>query len=420
MYHLKNARLIDGTGREPQTGTSLLVDDAGQIEAIGEALNVPPDSDYETLDLQGKTVIPGLIDCHVHITVNPDTNVPKPRISTIPIRDKAYWKSRILIYTLQACRETLHAGFTTIRDLAAYNDLIFPLRDSINAGESEGPRIIASGHCLAHTGGHGTEAGIYEDWAIVADGADALLHATRYQLAAGADVIKIMGGSRAALSPPYRGGPGYSTAEMRVVVEEAHAAGYKVATHAHTSITGIKNTIRAGVDTLEHGYPLDDEAIDLLLEHETILCPTLSVFPRAVQAIEAGNWTYPGSEPYIYRSVDLSAEAFAKAVQAGVKVAMGTDAGMPYVMHGGSGYEIALMVDYGMTPMQALVASTRNAAEALGLLDKIGTLEADKNADLVVVDGDPLEDITILQSPPLLVMKDGEIAVNRLEEIVYS
>ena len=254
---------------------------------------------------------------------------------------------------------------------------------------------MATGACITHTGGHGLETD--NDMSILADGPHEVFRAVRQQITAGADAIKLMGGTRPALSPPFRGRPGYTTEEMKPGVDESHRAGLKVAVHAHSSTEGIKYSIAAGVDSLEHGFPLDDEAAEMLVERGTYLVPTLAVNPAAIQAIEEGFWTFPGSEDQIYRMRDFALESMALAKERGVKVALGTDAAMPLVMHGDNAWEFELMVEHGLTPMESILAGTRNAAENIGLLDEIGTIEVGKQADLVVVDGDPLENISVLR-----------------------
>ena len=406
MLLLKNARVIDGNGGAPLDRQSILIRD-GRIAEIAPAASLPAFSDATEIDLSGKTLLPGFIDCHVHIMGNPDPRL-SPRPSNVPIRDAAYLKGRALLQSVQACRNTLHAGFTTIRDLGAPNE-VFALRDSLYAGELVGPRLLSAGKGITHTGGHGTEYS--NDMAHVADGADEVLKAIRYQAVAGADAIKIIGGTRPALSPPFRGRAGYTTDELIPGVEEAHQAGLKVAAHAHSHTEGIKNCIRAGVDSIEHGFPLDEEAADMMAERGTFLCPTLSVVPAAAQAIEEGLWTYPGSEEQVKRMETYARNTIALAKQAGVRVALATDAAMPLVFHGDNAHEFELMVEYGLSPMESIIAGTRNAADNIGLLDDIGTVEVGKSADLVVVDGDPLQDIDILRDGARIkiVMKAGAV-----------
>ncbi len=411
MQLLTNARLLDGTGAPPRPNQAVLID-GNRIVGVGAEASLNPPPNTPRIDLQGKTLLPGLIDCHVHIWGNPDPDAKPQRQTRIPIKDNAYYKARNLLFALQAAQDTLAAGFTTIQDLMAPNDMVFPLRDAIAEGEFVGPRLRASGLCITLTGGHGTE---YPEMAIVADGPQEILKAVRQQVAAGADVIKYMGGTRAAFSPPFRGRPGYTTEEMAVGVEEAHRAGLRVHVHAHSSIEGIKNSIRAGVDSIEHGFPMDDEALEMMAERGTYLCPTLSVNPAALDIIERGRWAFPGSEKQVRYLAEQAPKMIEGAKRIGVKIALGTDAAMPGVYHGGNARELELLVEYGLTPMDALVAATRNGAENLGMLDDIGTIEEGKLADMIVVDGDPLDDIRVLKDLSCipLVIKDGAIVADR-------
>ncbi len=414
---LTNARVIDCTGAPPRSGQAVLITN-GKIAAVGAEADVRHDLPPETpvIDLAGKTLLPGFIDCHVHIMWNPDPTAPPMRFSSVPARGLGYWNSRGLLYAVNACRMTLEAGFTTIQDMMAPNDQIFALRDALAAGEFSGPRLLASGMCITHTGGHGTEMLNGQDVAYIADGPDEVFKAVRQQLNAGADVIKIMGGTRPALSAPYRGRPGYTVEEMQPAIEEAHRAGVRVASHAHSDTQGIKNCIRAGVDSVEHGFPLDEEGAVWMIERGTFLVPTLSVNPAALEAIARGIWSYKGSEAHVQRMADMAPKTIELAHRLGVKIAFGTDAAMPLVMHGGNAREFELLVEYGLTPMEALLTATRNAAQNLHLDDQLGTIEAGKIADLVVVDGDPLADIRVLQNLDCikLVFKDGQAVVNRM------
>ncbi len=267
MIFLTGVRVIDGSGNNPIDNQGVLIDDS-IIKWIGKEQDWNnPGETIEKIDLRGKTLLPGFIDCHVHILYNPD---PAAVPYSVP-----YQSQRDLLNSTNYARKTLEAGFTTVRDMMAPNELIFALRDGIAANEIEGPRILASGKCITITGGHGTQFG--PDGYIEADGEQEVLKAVRSQLRAGADLIKIMA-TRPALSKPFYGREAYQVQEIRAGVDEAHRAGVKVAAHGHSIVSGIKNAILAGVDSIEHSAPLDDEAMDLMLEHGTYMVPDFISF----------------------------------------------------------------------------------------------------------------------------------------------
>ena len=412
-FLIEGVRLIDGYG-QPSRPTSSLLIEGDQITKVGAPGSVDAASDVETLELgPNVTVLPGLIDAHVHFALNPDPTRPRPSESHLPVRDSRYLDSRTLLFAAANAEATLAAGFTTVRDVAAPNSVIFPLRDAIAEGELPGPRILASGEAITHTGGHGTEYG--PGLAVVADGAEAVVNAVRRQVAMGADVIKFIGGTRPALSPPFKGRPGHTTEEIAAGADEAHRAGLPVAVHAHSDLGGIQASIKAGVDSIEHGFPLDEETADLLAATGTFLCPTLSIVPGGREAIERGLWSYPGSEAHMGRLAQWAPAAVELAHQRGVEIVFGTDAAMPFVHHGSNAGEFALLVACGLSPMEAIVAATSTAARCLGIDDVVGTVESGKQADLLVVDGDPSDDVEILAdfARILLVIQGGEIVIDR-------
>lgn len=412
---LVNAQVIDGTGAAPFAAAVLVTD--GRIAQVGDptAFDIAPDT--PRIDLTGATLMPGFIDTHVHIWADPDPAAPPDRLSAIPVRDVAYFQARKLLFSVENARKTLESGFTTIRDLMSPDDLIFPLRDAIAAGEFPGPRILASGRCITLTGGHGMETW-YPNMGIAADGPHEVFKAVRTMITAGADCIKFMSGTRAALSPPYRGRQGHTTEEMLPGVEEAHRAGLRVAVHAQYSTEGIKNAIRAGVDSIEHGAPTDDEALMMMRDRGTFLCPTLAVYPNDPARLEARlSGALPDVARLVRQQIEVIPFMIQRAKELGVKIALGTDAGMPLVWHGGNAVEFEWLVSYGLTPMEAIVAGTRNAAENVGLLDQIGTVEAGKIADLVAFYGDPLADVRLLNQPDhvRLVMQGGKVVKEGLK-----
>ncbi|MDX2148188.1 MAG: amidohydrolase family protein [Planctomycetota bacterium] len=349
-------------------------------------------ADVVETDLRDRFVLPGLIDCHVHLTfeMGPDNAL---RVVTESTSDRAL---RGVVFA----RRTLEAGFTTVRDLGGEAEAIFALRDAINRGDVPGPRILAAGKAISVTGGHADPGnGLREDVFChvgpevgVADGPDECLKAVRMQVKRGADVIKIMatGGvlSRSAAGLAQH----FTEEELRALVAAAHSMKRKIAAHAHGT-DGINAALRAGVDSIEHGTFSDEETLRLLKEKKAWLVPTLLASATSME-----NARKPGY--YIEAVAKKAMEAgparfanFTKSVAAGVAVAFGTDSGVS--AHGQNAREFGLLVQCGMTPEQCVIAATRNAAGLLGLADEIGTLEPGKLADLIGVDGDPLRDVGV-------------------------
>ena len=389
------ARILDGTGADPAEA-DLAVED-GRIVEIGPGL----DAD-EQVDLAGKSVLPGLFDCHTHVVVS---TIDQTRNLQTPFGYRYYQAMKNL-------EATLRIGITTVRD-AGGADL--GIKQAVEDGLIRGPRMQISLSMLSQTGGHGdpwTASGAAVPFfprhpgvpETIVNGSDEMRAKVRELVRMGADVIKVAV-SGGVLSP--RDKPTHAhfrLEELKVLVEEATAAGIWVMAHAQAA-PGIKNAIRAGIRSIDHGIYLDDEAIEMMLARGTWLVPTL-VAPRGViDAAEAGAAIAEQSVAKAREVVETHRASFAKAVAAGVKVAMGTDSGV--TPHGRNLREVALMVEGGMSPMQALVATTRSAAELMGLEGQLGTLEPGKRADLVVVDGDPL-DVATLDKRIEAVYQDGE------------
>jgi imidazolonepropionase-like amidohydrolase len=387
-------RILDGTGAAP-TEADLVVED-GRIVEIGPGL----DGD-EREDLAGKTLLPGLFDCHTHVVV-----------STIDLMQTLQTPfSYHFFQAIHNLEATLRIGITTVRD-AGGADL--GIKQAVEDGLVRGPRMQISLGMISQTGGHGDAwrpSGVDLGALFVhpgvpstlVDGADEMRHKVRELVRMGADVIKVAV-SGGVLSP--RDKPTHAhfrPAELEALVEEAAAAGIWVMAHAQAA-PGIKNAIRAGIRSIDHGIYLDDEAIELMLAHGTWLVPTL-VAPRGViDAADAGAAIPEESVAKARELIDVHRASVAKAVAAGVRVAMGTDSGV--TPHGNNLRELGLMVEAGLTPMQAIEATTRSAAELMGLADELGTLEPGKRADVVVVGGDPL-DVTTLRDRIEAVYKDG-------------
>ncbi len=375
----KGFRLIDGTGKEPVENAYMLVED-DRILKIGEVDELKSTNGLVEVDLQGKTVMPGLINSHVHITMEP---IGDP--TSLMAKES---QSKTALRGVANLRKHLLSGTTFFRDVGAGYGIDFALRDAVNEGLIQGPQFLAAGRCLTMTGGHG--------WFIgrEADGVDELRKAAREQLKAGADVIKIMATGGVMTKGVEPGSPQLSMEEMAAAVEEAHKAGKKTATHAQGT-QGIKNAVLAGIDSVEHGIFLDDEVVQLMVNRGTYLVPTL-VAPYFIveNGLEAGIPKHAVDKAnYV---MDYHKESFKKAYKAGVKIAMGTDAGTPFNFHDKAPYELKLMVECGMSPMDAIVSSTKNSADLLGVLENYGTLEEGKYADFLVLNENPLENLDTL------------------------
>ncbi len=393
---LTGGTLIDGTGAAPLEQSCLLIQgDLVCAAGTSEELSIPEDA--RRLDCRGKTIMPGLIDAHVHLL-----GVTSLDTLTWMVDDPCLRTARA---TMDAWR-LLDSGFTTIRDPGTYISLF--IRNAINEGAVPGPRILSAGKVISQTGGHGDPTHHLPDgWVAdrdfcrIADGETDCRRAVREQARAGADLIKIMttGGVMSdADSPEYTQ---YSIAEISTMTDEAHAMGLKVASHAQGN-QGIINALQGGVDTIEHGTGLDSQAIELMLKTNAFLIPTLSVFHALVHRGER-----IGIKPRHLKKarslLKVHKGAFIQAWKAGVRIGLGTDFLLtPQVTNhvmGSHAEELALYVSAGLSPMDAIICATRNNAQALGIDDRIGTLIPGKQADLLVVDGDPLMDITLLQSP---------------------
>jgi imidazolonepropionase-like amidohydrolase len=390
---IRGALLIDGTGAWHEKHT--LIVEGTRIATIGPDARVKIPKGVRVIEGRGRAVLPGLIDCHVHycLDAGPDA------IRSLERDDPTVTAVKAVAHA----RATLEAGITTVRDVGSRDHISISVTRAIRAGIVPGPRTLNAGLAICMTGGHA--------WFIgrQADGPDEVLKAVREQIRAGADVIKFIA-TGGVLTPGVSPGAAQLTfEELRAGVEEATRAGRRVAAHAHGA-EGMKNAIRAGVHSIEHGTMLDNEALALFRAHKTFLVPTLSAIQSGLEHGKKG-----GMPDYAIEKcagmVDSLRANFRKAVKAGVRIAMGTDAGTPFNPHGRNAQELRRMVQLGLTPMQSIEASTRSAAILLGLEREIGTLEIGKNADLLLVDGNPLDDIAQLEEPSRLtyVLQSGLI-----------
>lgn len=396
--------LIDGTGAAPLHDAVILIR-AGRISAVGPGLAIP--SGATLIDLSRATVLPGLIDAHVHLAQRTlgDGDWQHANLTMMP--------AELALLGAAHARETLAAGFTTVRDVgsAHYGDIA--LRNAIDAGWVPGPRIVAAGVLFGITGGHcdetdGLAPGVLgreaasEDGA--ADGVDAVRRAVRTNVKYGADVIKICA-TGGVLSPTDSAGlQQYTEEEMRAIVETAKLLSRRVAAHAHGT-AGIKAAVRAGVTSIEHGSILDSEAVALMVQHGTWLVPTLMAGEQVSKLARTGRLPPAIAAKALAIAPRMDA-SFRMALRGGVKIALGTDAGV--YPHGRNAHEFALMVREGMTPMQAIQAGTLSAATLLGREHDVGSIAPGKLADLVAVSGDPLQDITRLEHV-IFVMKGGVV-----------
>jgi imidazolonepropionase-like amidohydrolase len=398
---VKAAHLIDGRSDKVLSPAVVLIED-GRIVQVGSALAIPKDA--QVLDLGAATLLPGLIDAHVHLTSVPENSGYRELGVSVP---------REALYGATNAARTLLAGFTSARNVGAAGFSDVALREAIDAGELMGPRLLVSGPPLGITGGHCDENLLSPKFHFkeegVADGPWEARTKARDVIKYGADLVKVCASGGVLSKGDQPGAPQYSLEEMRAIVEEAHRAGRKVAAHAHGTLS-IKEAIRAGVDSIEHASLIDEEGIKLAKEHGTFL--VMDIYNDDF-ILEEGlkNGMLPESIEKEKAIGRLQRDSFTRAVKAGARMAFGTDAGV--YPHGNNARQFALMVRYGMTPSQAIRAATLDAAELLGWKDKVGSVEAGKLADLIAVRGDPLADVRALEDVGF-VMKGGVVVKNVL------
>jgi imidazolonepropionase-like amidohydrolase len=394
---VKAARLVDPKSGSVISNAMIIVQD-DKVTQVGTGLTVPAGA--EVIDLKGATILPGLIDCHTHITSQPSDYY-----------EDIFRKSPIdyAVIAHVYARRTIEAGFTTVRDVGSAEYIDVALKRAIDKGDVVGPRMVPAGLAISSTGGHGDLTGFspyvkIEGLSGVADGVAEIRKLVRNNVKYGADVIKVLAGGGVLSEEENVGGPQFTQEELNALVDEAGMWGRKVAAHAHGA-EPIKRAIRAGVASVEHASLIDDEGIRLAKEHGTYL--VMDVYNDDYILAEYGRMGYPEKILAKERQVARTQrENFKKAFAAGVKMAFGTDAGV--YPHGWNAKQFAHMVRWGMTPMQAIQAATVNAADLLGRSGKVGELSAGSYADLIAVAGDPLKDVTELERVTF-VMKGGAV-----------
>ncbi len=412
---IRAGSLIDGTGQPPRRNVLILIEQ-NRFTVVAPEAEASIPSGFEVIDASRYAVLPGLIDCHVHLVGSGD-----PRDGAFGVAEFAKSIPATTLACYKNALRDLEAGWTTVRDAASRYYADVALRDAINRGELVGPRLWCCGLGITSTAGHmDREKYLAPHLSLpgpsaVADGPEEGRKAVRLNLRNNVDFIKI----NATLTEHVRRYRGYCAPEMTretmaAIFEEAHWHGRRVTAHCYGG-DGATWAIEEGIDGIEHGFYLSDEHLDMMAERGTVLCPTLSVVGRFR---EKGNAALPPGDPNLpawrEKAIAHAWKTVSRARERGVKIICGTDAAMPFVFHGTNAYELEMLVEAGLTPAEAIAAATGNAAAALDFTD-VGSVAAGKFADLVCVAGNPLDDITILQDLERipLVIKDGRIVADR-------
>ncbi|WP_455242836.1 amidohydrolase family protein [Petrachloros mirabilis] len=395
---IQHVRLIDGNGQCIERATIIIRNEL--IHAAGPSKSVSIPRGATRVDGRGLTVLPGLIDCHVHLSLGGEPDVVQAIEQETP--------TETLLKSSHAARQTIEGGVTTVRDVGSRDHSIFALKQSIEKGLTSGPRIVGAGLAVCMIGGHARFIG------QEVQGVEQVREVVRAQIAAGAEVIKVIA-SGGVLTPGTSPDQAQMTVEeLQAAVDEAKRAGLKVAAHAHGS-SGMKNAVRAGVHSIEHATLMDEEAATLMEHYGVYMVPTLSAL--ATTAACRRGCGIPDSALEKAKAITKRHQAsFKQAHRRELLIAMGTDAGTPFNYHGENAQELERMVALGMSPMESILASTAQAARLIGIQDKVGTLERGKVADLILVEGNPLKKIALLQDRNSMmgVMKAGRFVAGIL------
>lgn len=398
---IRAGKLVDPDSGAVLSDQIIVIRD-NKIENVGKGIEIP--SNAKVIDLSRMTVLPGLIDCHTHLADGAHDPEPISRARKL--------SAQVALESVPNARRMLESGFTTVRDVGAYRALTdIALRDAINRGDIQGPRMFVAGAYVTISGGAGAMTGLAPDvtlpWDLrygVADGPWDVRRVVRQLAHDGVDHIKILSSGAVLTHNSNPNSREFTPEELKAAVDEANSFGLRVAAHAH-SPEGIKNAIRAGVASVEHATLIDDEGIALAKQHGTYL--DMDIYDDECIQEEGKNGSMP--KDFLEHDAELGRiqrDNFRKAVAASVMMSFGTDAGV--CEYGTSGKQFAFMVKYGMSPMQAIQAATSSAADLLGHANEIGSIKSGKYADIIAVSGDPLANIRLLENVEF-VMKDGKI-----------
>jgi imidazolonepropionase-like amidohydrolase len=411
---IKGGILIDGTGNTPVKDAVIIIE-GETITTIGKKSEVviPKGDNVETIEADGKTIMPGLIDSHVHIYTDGETS----EFTCMPINNNHL---ALAMKSVPRLKRTLEMGITSLRDGGSgWGWLEVALRDAINRGDIVGPRYFATGYHLSVTGGHGyflppwlSNIPVHpEQSTIYCDGPDAWRKAARLNIYNGTDNVKVVA-SRDIISTGIATAPQATLEELTAAIEEAHKMGKRAIAHAQGPIA-IKNAIKAGANSIVHGFFMDEECAEMMVKNNVFLEST-NLYVRMIKDRGKGelpDWMVDkANETWEDRKKN-----FKMYLEKGVKISFGSDAGVPFIRQGDNAGELSMFVELGMSTMDAIIAATKTAAEAIGIEDKAGTIEEGKIADIILIDGDPLQDIGLLgtENKIKMVMKEGEIIITR-------